>query len=140
MRITRKRWKAVYLVGGLSILLVLAGALEGLPDDLDFSIGNLLSLGFLLTAIRTFRGRDEAVEPPRAWWRATARPTAGFVLGAFFALSSLLTFAPEVYGVFPSMGWIIVDIVLNTLTAAFFLHSSIRLRRLDKRSLATAAA
>ena len=33
-----------------------------------------------------FRGRDEPVEPPRAWWRMTAWPTLSRRLGILFAV------------------------------------------------------
>ncbi|MBH0110118.1 hypothetical protein I6E81_08055 [Salinibacterium sp. NG22] len=90
------------------------------------------SLAFVV-AVRTFRGRAEPITPPRPWWRATARPTAGFVLGA-------LEIWVAGYGIWllvtePAVGmiaWVahILSLLQFMLTAGYFINSSVRLRAL----------
>ena len=83
-----------------------------------------LALTYGLT--RIFRVREEPLVPPRAWWRATGRPTAGWVLGGFSALAVVFIAFTVPLGMRDDT---VVSLVGNAATAAFFLHSSIRLSR-----------
>ena len=90
------------------------------------------SLAFVV-AVRTFRGRAEPIASPRPWWRATARPTAGFVLGALTIWGA----ADEVWLLVdePAMGviaWVarVLSLLQFILIAGYFINSSVRLRAL----------
>lgn len=83
-----------------------------------------LALTYGLT--RIFRVREEPVVPPRAWWRATGRPTAGWVLGGFSALAVVFIALTVPLGMRDDT---VVSLVGNAATATFYVHSSIRLSR-----------
>jgi hypothetical protein len=89
LRIHKARWRFAYVAVGIVLLITLNGyvLLRILPPQVDAVVFNLLILAFVFVAVRSFRGRDEPVEPPRAWWRMTARPTAGLLIAAFLAAS-----------------------------------------------------
>lgn len=44
---------------------------------------------WIVVGARLFRGDDEPVDPPRAWWRLTAKPTAGFVIAGLLGVQVL---------------------------------------------------
>lgn len=131
VRIRRTGWKVLYVIAGL----VVVEAVDQLIVALDLAqplakiLSMLLFFGFVLLGARSFRGAGEAIEPPRAWWRVTARPTAGFLIAALSALfagfaGALLVLRPDDYvlnNVGSGIGYAIV--------AAAYLHSSIRLTR-----------
>jgi hypothetical protein len=100
-----------------------------LPGLLVYIVTEPFWLVAVISLARSFRGTGEAVQPPRAWWRLTARPLAGFVLGAMYALSVVYLFLPDDH---TSMNWV------NTVEALFlglvFLNSSIRLTIARRRA------
>jgi len=126
LRLTQKRWKAVYIVGGYIVTALSAGLL---PLGGGAAIITLiLDVAWIYGGTRIFRGAGELVQPPRPWWRMTARPRAGFALGA-------LVFAPAVvfYIAFaatePLMPawWLLM--LENAVWAALYISSSVRLTR-----------
>ena len=85
-RILGAQAKVGYVVGAvvIEVLGMLLLAALGVPESLAPFIGSLWFLAIVVVGVRVFRGPDEPVEPPRAWWRMTARPFAGFLLAAYF--------------------------------------------------------
>lgn len=86
-------------------------------------------------ATRIFRSKGETNEP-RAWWRATGQPTAGFVLGVLFSLCAVALLInaygveqDEKYLLYP--GQDVDDVytgVIFIALAVFYFTSSVRLR------------
>jgi hypothetical protein len=77
---------------------------------------------------RSFRGLGEQVQPPRLWWRLTARPLAGWWLSVFYLWGVLGLFRGE-----RSLAdWIVAAEFL--FLAAAFLNSSIRLTAFNRRA------
>jgi uncharacterized membrane protein YfcA len=129
LRIHKARWRLAYVVVGIALLLALNGfvLLRVLPAQVDAVIFNLLVLAFVFVAVRSFRGRDEAVEPPRVWWRMTARPTAGLLIAAFLAASVvnyLFSTTARAPGDEFTNG---LSTAVNALLVIAYVHSSIRL-------------
>jgi hypothetical protein len=134
VRIVSITGKIIYIVGGYGLLLVLNlfVFLQLLTPALDVLMVAILNVAYVVIGVRTFRGIEENRVDPRAWWRATARPTAGWWLGAglavLAAISLLGALASKPGNAFvPAMAC-----VVYAALAAFYLHSSYRLRMLDQ--------
>ncbi|NYF09348.1 hypothetical protein HDC94_000504 [Leifsonia sp. AK011] len=126
LRLTQKRWKAVYIVGGYLVIFVINVLL---PQGGGLAIITLiLDVAWIYGGTRIFRGAGELVQPPRPWWRMTARPRAGFVLG-------ILVFAPAVAAYIALVAteplvpawWLLM--LENVVWAALYVSSSVRLTR-----------
>jgi hypothetical protein len=135
-RITTAQAKVGYVVAAsvIGILLTLLLFAFGLPDvvvPLAAAIGFVLMVGI---GVRVFRGDDEPVAPPRAWWRMTARPFAGFLLAAYFVADGLLA-RPSV-----SSGFDVAGTVMMLLVAAAYAGSSVTLLVLRAQGRAPAGA
>ena len=134
MRIVSITGKIIYVVGGYGLLLVLNlfVFLQLVNPTIDVLIVAILNVAYVIIGVRTFRGLEENREDPRPWWRATARPTAGWWLGAglavlaFISLLGALASKPG-NGFVPAMACLVYAAL-----AAFYLHSSYRLRMLDQ--------
>ncbi|WP_349897636.1 hypothetical protein [Parafrigoribacterium soli] len=109
---------ASYLV---ALLVALAVTFTAGPATLAASWAILLLVCVGL-AVRSFRGENESKDPPRAWWRMTARPASGFVFALLFLVQGL---SLAMFTARPSE---FLVAILNLIVAALFLHSSIRLR------------
>lgn len=134
--ITTAPAKVGYVVAAsvIGILLTLLLFAFGLPDvvvPLVAAIGFVLMVGI---GVRVFRGDDEPVAPPRAWWRMTARPFAGFLLAAYFVADGLLA-RPSV-----SSGFDVAGTVVMLLVAAAYAGSSVTLLVLRAQGRAPAGA
>ena len=143
IRIVRWEFKALYVVGAILLGWVIAGLLRGfgLAEIGIVLTSAVTDFGALLLGARIFRGRGEAVEPPRAWWRMTARPTLSRRLGILFIVLSLFNVAAVVFmatGVnapLPEFGGADVfvysfGIVEYAVVAFLYLNSAARLKRL----------
>ncbi|MBT2518414.1 hypothetical protein J7E29_13285 [Streptomyces sp. ISL-90] len=143
IRTVRWEFKALYVVGVILLGWVIAGLLRmsGLAGIGVVLISAVIDFGVLLLGARIFRGRGEAVEPPRAWWRMTARPAWSRRLGILFVVLSLCNVATVVFtatGVsapVPDLGGADVfvysfAIVEYAVVAYLYLNSAIRLKRL----------
>lgn len=117
-------WHKFGFLVGLVVANAAVSRLLGLalPVEAVVIITEPLWLIALVTVARSFRGWGEPVEPPRAWWRLTSRPRAGWLLGAMYLLGALSVFSPSKHAV---VTW--TDTVGSLLLAAAFLNSSIRL-------------
>ena len=134
MRIVSITGKIIYIVGGYGLLLVLNlfVFLQLVNPAIDVLIVAILNVLYVVVGVRTFRGLEENRQDPRAWWRATARPTAGWWMGAGLAIlagiSLLGALASNPGNAFvPAMACLVYAAL-----AAFYLHSSYRLRMLDR--------
>lgn len=133
MRIVTITGKITYIIGGYALLLILnVFVFQQLVNaTIDVMIVAVLNIAYVLIGVRIFRGADENRQDPRAWWRATARPAAGFWIGAGLAVAAgisllgALASAPEDSFV-PAVAFVAYGVF-----AAFYLHSSFRLRTLD---------
>lgn len=123
LRITDPTSKMAFIVVGIALVLIVgvAGAigLGSLPAAL---YGSLTVAVLVCIAARTFRGAGEPVTPPRAWWRMTARPFAGFVGSGFFLVSAVSASTASGSATVAAL-----VIALDLLAAAAYLHSSFRL-------------
>ncbi|MGO4784988.1 hypothetical protein [Cryobacterium sp. W22_MBD10_FK3] len=132
LRIRKKRWKIAYIVIiGVGLLAFLNGAVVPrlFSDPLSSVMANVFVVLVVFGGVRSFRGSDEPIEPPRAWWRMTSRPRAGFVLGALL----ILNLANSVFGVVsgstdPQLTGVL-SAVVDALLAFLYISSSIRLVR-----------
>lgn len=105
-------------------MLILVGAVVGLTlNALAGSVvAAVIELALVAFCSRVFRGTDEAVGAPRAWWRMTAGPRAGWVLTALFAVS-----AASAWVTLAASGSDAVTATAQTLLAVAFGHSAARL-------------
>ncbi len=133
MRITSVVGKAIYVIGGFALVLVVNFLFiyPNVNPTLDVLIVAVLNVAYVLVGTRTFRGADENREDPRPWWRATARPAAGFWLGGALAVLAFISgvgaFASKPENAFVPT----IACICYTLLAAYYLHSSYRLTTLD---------
>jgi hypothetical protein len=133
VRIVTITGKIIYVIGGYALLLVLNVFVfqQLVNPTFDVMIVAVLNIAYVVVGVRTFRGVDENREDPRAWWRATAKPAAGFWIGAGLAVAAAISLLgalasdPEDSFV-PALACVVYG-----ATAVFYLHSSYRLRTLD---------
>jgi hypothetical protein len=143
IRIVRWEFKALYVVVAILLGWVIAGLLRGfgLAEIGIVLTSAVTDFGALLLGARIFRGRGEAVEPPRAWWRMTARPTLSRRLGILFVVLSLLgavSLVLEATGIYAPLPALTGDdvvvyarVILEYAVIAYlYLNSAARLKRL----------
>ena len=142
LRIVRWELKTLYIVVAWIVGFVVAGLLRSLgsPTVVLESANALTTFVPFALAVRIFRGRDEPVEPPRAWWRMTAWPTLSRRLGILFAVLAacgvlgLVLAAAGVAAYQPTVEGGIATIVSGTVQvvvlAFLYLNSAIRMSRL----------
>jgi hypothetical protein len=139
-RITETWMKLIYVliwvVAWVAFLVALqpGGVLAALMQLLVQSIA-------VFVAVRAFRGDGEPVIPERARWRATSRPTAGYMIAGILALDALqrlaLAGAHVIAAVgigdgairLPAIAVTLVAFGWNIAVGIFYLRSSQRLRR-----------
>jgi uncharacterized membrane protein len=144
IRIIRWELKLLYVIGAIGVGFVLAGLLRawGMQETVAMLTTSTFDVAALLLGARLFRGSGEAIEPPRPWWRMTARPTLSrrlgilfVVLAVFGAVATVLTAvgeytpAPGVSlgeAVFGSM----IGVLEFTTIAYLYLNSAVRLKRM----------
>ena len=127
LRIRKTRWKVAYFVVGVVLIELLSRFVVSrvLPDPIETEVGQVLAVVLFVGASRTFRGRGEPIVPPRVWWRATARPTASYVIAATFTADALI----GVLLAAVQQGNSVLGLISSALLAAFFFNSAIRLQR-----------
>ena len=92
-----------------------------IPKTVVNNAWEVVSMVAIVAIARSFRGWDEVIAPPRAWWRLTARPRAGWWLGGLLLFAAL---TPISHGWHPEL---LVDGLTSLLLGLAFLNSSIRL-------------
>ncbi|HEX4443587.1 MAG TPA: hypothetical protein VHZ81_08450 [Galbitalea sp.] len=140
-----RQWyaKMLYVI----VVIALWYFVGGLPSTqfLDGLLRSVIIFVAFIVASRVFRGTDETSEP-RSWWRATAKPYAGFVVGSALALAVII-FCVNAYGVetMPKLvlysGQDVFDAVsalFCAVLAVFYFTSSIRLRGIAREARAEA--
>lgn len=131
MRIRKTGWKVLYLivgwvaVGTVNQLLTALHVVQPLSEILSV----LVFFAFVLLGARSFRGAGEAIDPPRAWWRVTARPTAGFVIATFTVLFVGFVVAAIVTQPGEHVVTYVGSAISYAIVAVVYLQSSIRLVR-----------
>jgi hypothetical protein len=133
VRIVTITGKITYVVGGYALLLVLnVFVFQQLVNaTIDVMIVAVLNIAFVVTGVRIFRGAEENRQDPRAWWRATARPAAGFWIGAGLTVAAGISLLGALASD-PEDSFIpAIACVVYGIFAIFYLHSSYRLRTLD---------
>ncbi|HEY5222852.1 MAG TPA: hypothetical protein VIJ18_07380 [Microbacteriaceae bacterium] len=131
LRIRRTRWKFAYVVLGIALLMVLNAYVFSrvLPSPVAAVASNVLVVALYFVGTRSFRGAGEPIEPPRAWWRMTSRPTAGFVIGSLLALSVISDIAGARSAI-PGYAFTnSLDAVVDSILVVLYVHSSMRLVR-----------
>lgn len=125
VRITDPISKAAYLVVAIAVVFIVAAtAAIGLGASPAALLASALVAILVCVGARTFRGPGEPVAPPRAWWRMTARPLAGFAGAAAFLASAVGAATGSGSGSVAA-----VVIVFDVVVAAAYLNSSLRLVR-----------
>lgn len=130
IRIRKTRWKVIYIVCGFLLAGFNPLALAPMLPPFVAAVSQAVLLMLLwLGGVRSFRGPGEPIKPPRAWWRMTSRPRAGFVVGSqhvlFFVNNILIAvFGPSNFTLACALGALIYGPL-----AFLFFRSSIRLRR-----------
>lgn len=133
MRITSITGKISYIVGVFALILILNVFVFArlVNPTFDVLIVAVLNVAYVIVGVRIFRGAGENRNDPRAWWRATARPAAGFWIGGLLAVLAFISgvgaFASD-----PEDAFIPALACLSyALLALFYLHSSVRLQGMD---------
>ena len=128
LRLVRTRWKVLYVVGCVALQWIIGRLLAVADVELVTTIVlNLSLLCWVLFGTRIFRGPEELLLAPRALWRRTAKPVAGFVLSAFWFGGIVVGIPLLVEGQNPVI-WSVgagTSLVLGML----YFFSSVRLRR-----------
>ena len=126
LRLTQRRWKAIYIVGGYLVIFVVNVLL---PQGGGVAIMTLiLDVVWIYGGTRIFRGAGELIQPPRPWWRMTASPRAGFVLGILvFAPAVIFYIALVATEPFVAAWWLFM--LENAVWAVLYISSSVRLAR-----------
>ncbi|RDV46223.1 hypothetical protein DOE76_03510 [Leifsonia sp. ku-ls] len=133
MRITTITGKIIYIVGVFALILVLNVFVFArlLNPTFDVLVVAILNLAYVIVGVRSFRGADENRADPRPWWRATARPAAGFWIGGLLAALAFVS-GVGAFSSDPENAFIpAIACISYALLAAFYLHSSIRLQGMD---------
>jgi hypothetical protein len=130
LRIVKTRYKVLYVVVAILVAVIAVPNFWGQPWAwVSIVIGNAVFLSFFVVAIRCFRGREEPVEPKRAVWRFTARPTSGFVMAGvclWFGAVYLMNLVQGLYlDSFQQLDKVI-NIVLASVLIFGYLNSSVR--------------
>ena len=134
-RVTEIWQKALYIVVGYAAIALFFFVLRTWILDQHAwpyaLIAFVVNLAFTIVGVRVFRGYLEPISPPRAWWRWTGRPKAGFWLGAFQiigGLGAIQEFWP--HGQLSSEAPVAVLNILSSAVTGFgYLNSSFRLSR-----------
>ena len=134
MRITTTINKVIYILVGEAVVLALNGLLiyNVVPPVVDLIAVLVLNFVYVFIGVRTFRGPGEDVAAPRAWWRATSRPFAGFIIGGIASVLALISLLGALASSPEQSGTAAVVCVGWALLAAYYLNSSFRLRALDQ--------
>ena len=134
MRITTTINKVIYILAGEGVVLALNSLViyNVVPPVLDLVAVFVLNFVYVFIGVRTFRGPGEDVAAPRAWWRATSRPFAGFIIGGIASVLALISLLGALASSPEQSGTAAVVCVGWALLAAYYLNSSFRLRALDQ--------
>jgi hypothetical protein len=127
LRITSAGGKVGFFVAGY-VGLFCPGLFPALL--FNFTVGAVIYVVLFLVwatlGTRCFRGDGEPVEPPRPWWKLTAKPTAGWILATLLFLQAVWVLTSSLAG--PGAAGSVLVAAVYFIVAALFVHSSVRLR------------
>jgi hypothetical protein len=129
-RITNPAGKAMYVVVWFLLSSVATGiAMDRSSDPTAYyRIGGLIfDLAFILVGARVFRSSDEPVVPPRAWWRASGRPLASFVMAGIVVAATVIPLSSGELRMEPFE--LSAHVLFAVAVVAFYLNSGVRLLR-----------
>jgi hypothetical protein len=133
VRITSVAGKISYIVGVFALILVLNVFLFArlVNPTFDVVIVAVLNIAYVVVGVRTFRGAGENRADPRPWWRATARPAAGFWIGGLLAVLAFVSCVGALASDAEDAFIPAVACLSYAALAVFYLHSSVRLQGMD---------
>ncbi|MBA8815495.1 hypothetical protein FHX48_000547 [Microbacterium halimionae] len=134
MRIHSTFTKAATIVGAAGISLGITAFVGATNFSLGYFLGTAVMGTAVIFCVRTFRGVDEQSAPPRAWWRMTSRPTAGYLLGVLFLAQVSWVAAGFVEP--QSAVALVTSLVVNSVLSVAYFHSSLRLSRNARKAAA----
>lgn len=134
LRIVRTRFKVLYFVAFVAEGLLLRIEIPpATPQTLQAVFGNVIFIAFFFVAVRSFRGRREPVQPPRALWRMTGTVRSAIVLAVFLLLATAGSVVAVATPSHPlTLGyaiWAVINILENLALAVLYVNSAVRLRR-----------
>jgi membrane protease YdiL (CAAX protease family) len=129
VRIRRAGSKVAFIAVIAVLWILVTVPLAKLPVPYNSIFGIVPVLALYLGPARAFRGKDEALEPPRAWWRMTSHPTAGLVVGVWLTLNAVPAVFLVISGTIKPPSDFYVTVSTYALLAALYFNSSIRLLR-----------
>ncbi|WBM79603.1 hypothetical protein KIV56_15025 [Cryobacterium breve] len=137
IRLRKTRWKIAYILIGVISLAAIEIAIQPLmfPNPMPAVVANSLTLLLYFGGVRSFRGLGEPIAPPRARWRMTSRPRAGYIIGSLLALSSAngvfvaTTTPPEL--IFN----VSISVMVDASLAFLYFRSSARLQKAPPRTV-----
>jgi len=133
VRITTVTGKITYIVGAFVLILLLNVFLIArfVNPTFDVLIVAVLNVAYVIVGVRIFRGAGENRTDPRPWWRATARPAAGFWIGALLGVLAFIS-AVGAFASDPEDAIVpTVACLCYAVLAVFYLNSSVRLQGMD---------
>jgi hypothetical protein len=132
IRIRQSGFKGLYVLGFAVIDGLLLKPPAPVPTLLPEPIADIVQPILLTAAVvfgaRVFRGPDEDLAAPRAWWRATSRPAAGFWVGSVFVVVSFIDGLLFGNGTAAAVSHLL-QVISSIAIAAFYANSSIQLVR-----------
>jgi hypothetical protein len=134
LRIVRTRYKLLYFVAyPVEGLLLNIEVPPITPHLVQVALGNAGFIVFAYVAVRSFRGRDEPIGPPRAPWRMTGTVRSAVALAVVFLLSTVIGIVALASPRHPvSLGnaiWDVVNILEFLALAVLYINSAVRLHR-----------
>jgi hypothetical protein len=138
MRIRNPGVKFLYFLGYVVLQIVVTsayGIVTIVPPAIGQTVGPLLLLAAVALGVRSFRGAGEDIAAPRPWWRMSARPAAGFILGGAFTVACAVDGFGAGHSTEPALS-ASLQIFSVVLLATLYLHSSIQLVRAGRRARA----
>jgi len=126
LRIWLRRWKALAIVVGVLLQVVLFAPLLWLSNEVVHGVlSSVIQFAIVYLTTRVFRGLTEERLPPRPWWRMTAKPTAGVLLGLFFTIEALICVRDFATG--GSAAFYVTGVIEYAALATLYFVSSARL-------------
>jgi len=137
IRLRKTRWKVAYILIGVIALAAIEIAIQPLmiSNPMSAVVANALTLLLYAGGVRSFRGLGEPIEPPRAWWRMTSRPRAGYIIGSLLVLSSANGVLVAITGPPELIFNVAISVMIDASLAFLYFRSSTRLRKAPPRTV-----
>jgi hypothetical protein len=137
IRLRKTRWKVAYIVVGVVSVLAIEIVIRPLmfPNPMYAVVANSLTVLLYFGGVRSFRGLGEPIEPPRAWWRMTSRPRAGYIIGTLLVLNSANGVVVAATGPPQLIFDVVLGVVVDASLAFLYFRSSTRLRKAPPRTV-----